>query len=192
MFYIIHPTSNPVKDILHILRLVWKSTCFSIYPDVHLAKSQSRGARHPMQTLIPVILVGLLSGVAVGLQSPLASMITQRLGMLESIFIIHIGGTLVVLIPILFLRGGNLGNWRSLPWYALVAGTLGLIVVGGVSFMIPRVGVATAITLIIAGQLVISSMLDHYGLLGVHIRHIDLQRTLGLLIVFLGAWLTVR
>ncbi len=145
-----------------------------------------------MQILIPVIIVGLISGVAVGLQSPLASMITQRLGMLESIFIIHIGGTLVALIPIIFLRGGNLGNWRSLPWYALVAGTMGLIVVGGVSFMIPRIGVAASITLIIAGQLVISSALDHYGLLGVHIRLLDWQRSLGLLIVFLGAWMTVR
>ena len=69
---------------------------------------------------------------------------------------------------------------------------MGLIVVAGVSFMIPRVGVATAITLIIAGQLVISSVMDHYGLLGVHIRHMDLPRILGLIIVFIGAWLTVR
>lgn len=145
-----------------------------------------------MQILIPVILVGILSSVAVGVKSPLASMITQRLGMLESIFIIHIGGVLVILIPLLFLKGGNLGNWRSLPWYALVAGTMGLIVVGGASFMIPRIGVAASITLIIAGQLVISSVLDHYGLLGVHIRHMDWQRALGLLIVFVGALLTVR
>jgi transporter family-2 protein len=145
-----------------------------------------------MQTLIPIVLVGLLSGVAVGLQSPLASMITQRLGMMESIFIIHIGGALLILIPLLFYRGGNLGNWRSLPWYALGAGAMGLIVVGGVSFMIPRVGVATSITLIIAGQLVISSVLDHYGLLGVQLRPMDIQRAFGLLIVFVGAWLTVR
>lgn len=145
-----------------------------------------------MQTLIPIIIVGLLSGVAVGIQSPLASMITQRLGMLESIFIIHIGGALIVLVPIIFLRGGNLGNWHSLPWYALIAGTMGLIVVGGVSFMIPRIGVAASITLIIAGQIVVSAVLDHYGLLGVHIRYLDVQRVLGLLVVFIGAWLTVR
>lgn len=145
-----------------------------------------------MQALIPVILVGVMSGIAVGLQSPLASMITQRLGMLESIFIIHIGGAILIAIPLILIGGGNLGNWRSLPWYALLAGSMGLIVVGGVSFMIPRVGVATAITLIIAGQLVISAILDHYGLLGVQVRHMDLPRILGLLIVFVGAWLTVR
>ena len=145
-----------------------------------------------MQALLPVILVGLISGVAVGLQSPLASMITQRLGTLESIFIIHIGGALLIAIPLIFVGGGNLGNWRSLPWYALLGGSMGLIVVGGVSFMIPRVGVATSITLIVAGQLVISSILDHYGLLGVNIRPMDLPRILGLVIVFVGAWLTVR
>lgn len=145
-----------------------------------------------MQALIPILLIGLISGVAVGLQSPLASMITQRLGMMESIFIIHIGGALIILVPLLFVRGGNLADWRSLPWYALLAGSMGLIVVGGVSFMIPRIGVAASITLIIAGQLLISSVLDHYGLLGVHTRPMDLQRILGLLVVFAGAWLTVR
>lgn len=145
-----------------------------------------------MQALIPIILIGLISGVAVGLQSPLASMITQRLGMIESIFIIHIGGALIILVPLLLIRGGNLGDWRSLPWYALLAGSMGLIVVGGVSYMIPRIGVAASITLIIAGQLLISSLLDHYGLLGVHTRTMDLQRILGLLVVFVGAWLTVR
>lgn len=145
-----------------------------------------------MQALIPVLLVGLVSGIAVGLQSPLASMITQRLGMLESIFIIHIGGAILIGIPLIFIGGGNLGDWRSLPWYALGAGAMGLIVVAGVSFMIPRVGVATAITLIIAGQLVISSILDQYGLLGVEIRQMDVQRIVGLIIVFIGAWLTVR
>ena len=145
-----------------------------------------------MQALIPIVLIGLISGVAVGLQSPLASMITQRLGMLESIFIIHIGGAILIAIPLMFIGGGSLGDWRSLPWYALAAGSMGLIVVAGVSFMIPRVGVATAITLIIAGQLVISSILDHYGLLGVEVRHINLQRIFGLIIVFAGAWLMVR
>jgi bacterial/archaeal transporter family-2 protein len=145
-----------------------------------------------MQALIPIVLIGLISGVAVGLQSPLASMITQRLGMLESIFIIHIGGAILIAIPLILIGGGSLGDWRSLPWYALAAGSMGLIVVAGVSFMIPRVGVATAITLIIAGQLVISSILDHYGLLGVEVRHINLQRIFGLIIVFAGAWLTVR
>lgn len=145
-----------------------------------------------MNTLIPIVIVGLLGGMAIGLQSPMVSLMSQRIGTLESAFIVHFGGAIIILIPLLLLRSGNLGNWRSLPWYVLAAGALGLIVVAGVSYMIPRVGVAAAFTLLIAGQLVVSSILDHYGFLGVHIRPMDISRTLGLLVVFIGAWLTVR
>jgi transporter family-2 protein len=145
-----------------------------------------------MQLLILVVLVGLAAGVAVGLQGPLASLMSQRIGTLESIFYIHLGGAVFSLIPLLFLGGGNLGRWRSVPWYALGAGILGLVVLGGISFLIPHIGVATAVTLVVAGQLVVSALLDHYGLLGASIRHLDLPRAFGLAIVFVGVWLTVR
>ena len=42
-----------------------------------------------METLIVIIFIGLAGGVAVGVQAPLSSMINQRLGPLESVFIIH-------------------------------------------------------------------------------------------------------
>jgi bacterial/archaeal transporter family-2 protein len=80
-----------------------------------------------MESILLIILIGLAGGVAVGLQSPLASMITQRLGMFESVFIVHVGGALIALIPLLFYGGGNLALWRSLPWYALSAGILPLV-----------------------------------------------------------------
>ena len=47
-----------------------------------------------MQSLVLVILLGLLGGIAVGIQAPLASLISQRLGVLESIFIVQLGGAL--------------------------------------------------------------------------------------------------
>ena len=45
-----------------------------------------------MESILLIILIGLAGGIAVGLQSPMASMITQRLGIFESVFIVHIGG----------------------------------------------------------------------------------------------------
>jgi bacterial/archaeal transporter family-2 protein len=145
-----------------------------------------------MQPVILIILVGLLGGVAVGIQSPLASMISQRLGTLESVFIVHIGGALVALIPLLFYSGGKLSEWRSVPWYALGAGFFGLVVIGAVSYMIPRVGVAASITTIVAGQLIVGTLLDHFGLLGAVEKSLDPTRLLGLAVVLLGVWLTVK
>ena len=145
-----------------------------------------------MESILLIILVGLIGGVAVGLQGPLASMISQKLGIFESVFIVHIGGALIALIPLLIYGGGKLAQWRSVPWYALGAGIFGLVVIGAISYMIPRVGVAAAIISIVAGQLLVSTILDHFGLLGSIGRPLDLSRGIGLAVVLVGVWLTVR
>jgi len=145
-----------------------------------------------MQSIIVIILIGLVGGVAVGIQAPLSSMISQRLGIMESIFIVHLGGAIAVLIPLLIYGGGKLGNWRQIPWYALCAGVFGLVVIFSMSYMIPRIGVATALIILLAGQLFIGTVLDHFGLLGAAVRPLDITRIFGLTIVLLGVWLSVK
>ncbi len=144
-----------------------------------------------MESLVLIILIGLAGGIAVGLQSPLASIMTQRMGALESSFIVHSGGALISLIPLLIIGGGKVGQWRSVPWYALCAGFLGLVVLSAVSYTIPRIGVAAAIVSIVAGQILLSAVLDHFGWLGASVRPLDAPRLLGLGVVMLGVWLTV-
>lgn len=145
-----------------------------------------------MESILLIILIGLAGGVAVGLQSPMASMITQRLGTFESVFIVHLGGALIALIPLLIYGGGKLSQWRSVPWYALGAGIFGLVVIAAISYMIPRVGVAASITTVVAGQLLVGVILDHYGLLGAAVKPLDVTRILGLAVVLVGVWLTVK
>ena len=145
-----------------------------------------------MESILLILLIGLAGGVAVGLQGPMASMISQRLGIFESVFIVHVGGAVIALLPLLFTSGGKLTQWRALPWYTLVAGGFGLVVIGAISYMIPRVGVAAAIISVVAGQLLVSTVLDHFGWLGAMGRPMDPTRALGLLVVLVGVWLTVK
>jgi bacterial/archaeal transporter family-2 protein len=145
-----------------------------------------------MQSIILIILIGLIGGIAVGIQAPLSSMISQRLGVMESIFIVHLGGAIAVGIPLLIYGGGKLSQWRSVPWYAIYAGVFGLVVIFSMSYMIPRIGVATALIILLAGQLFIGTVLDHFGLLGAAVRPLDLTRVFGLTVVLLGVWLSVK
>ena len=144
-----------------------------------------------MNHFLLIIVIGLLGGMAIGLQGPFSSIIGQRMGILESVFIVHAGGTVASLIPLLFLGGGNLGSWQSLPWYVLFGGLLGFAVVASMAYMIPHIGAAPAVVLIVAGQLFIGSMLDHFGLFGLSLKPLDLQRVSGLLMVAAGVWVTV-
>jgi transporter family-2 protein len=93
---------------------------------------------------------------------------------------------------LLVIGGGNLAAWRSVPWYALGAGVWGVVVLSAVSFTIPRIGAAATVTLIVTAQLILSSLLDHFGLLGTSVRPVDLSRLIGIIVMLLGTWLMVR
>jgi transporter family-2 protein len=147
---------------------------------------------YDMETILILILIGLAGGVAVGLQSPMASILTQRLGLFESVFIVHLGGAVIALMPLLARGGGRLSHWQEAPWYTLGAGIFGLVVIAAISYTIPRVGVAAAITTVVAGQILTGAVIDHFGLFHSSIRHLDPTRVLGLVVVLLGVWLTVR
>ena len=144
-----------------------------------------------MDSILFIIFIGLAGGLAIGLQSPMASMITQRLGIFESVFIVHLGGAVIALIPILIV-GSKMRPWRNVPWYTLGAGFFGLGVIAAISFMIPRIGVAPALIILLAGQLVMGAVLDHFGWLGLAPRPLDAARVLGLAVVLAGVWLTVK
>lgn len=146
-----------------------------------------------MYSVPMLFIIGIVSGAAIGLQGPMASIITQKLGIFESVFIVHVGGALAGLIPLVLIQhGGNLSHWRELPWYVFFAGLFGLIVLSAISFLIPRIGVSPAMMLIILGQIIIGAVLDHFGLLGTVQRSFSLKQVAGIGVMLLGVWMTVR
>lgn len=145
-----------------------------------------------MSNIAVIVAIGLTGGIAIGLQAPLSSLIGQRLGILESVFIVHLGGLIAVGALLALIGGGRLGEWQTVPAYAWLAGVMGVIAVGATVYNVPKIGVASAIVLIIAGQLMIAAVLDHFGLLGVTTRPISVARVFGLALVFVGAWIAMR
>jgi len=139
-----------------------------------------------------VILIGLIGGIAVGVQSPIAGAMGQRVGGVASSFIIHVSGAIFSGL-FLFLRGGEkIKDWHTLPWYMLIAGIFGLILYLTINVTLPRLGSTMMVALIIVGQLVAGVVIDHFGLLGVVTRHIDLPRALGVVVLVFGAYLIAR
>jgi len=139
-----------------------------------------------------VILIGLSGGAAVGIQSILAGVMGQKVGGTATSFIIHLGGMILSGI-LLFIRGGEkIQDWQTLPWYMLGAGIFGLILYQTINVTLPRVGGTMMITLIIIGQLLMGVIIDHFGLFGVTLRHIDLPRLLGVIALLAGGYLIAK
>ena len=145
-----------------------------------------------MTTPILFILLAIVGGAAGTLQANFMGVMDQNLGTVESMFITYGGGGLLIGLAMLFLRGGNLGAIVTLPWYALSAGILGLVVIGILGFAAPRIGLVPVMTLFVASQFVVGAVLDHFGLLGAEVRSLDLSRVSGLGVILLGIWLVIR
>ena len=141
---------------------------------------------------LQVILIGLLGGTAVGIQSPIAGAIGKRVGGTASSFIVHLSDT--IFSGILKVQEGreNIRDWHKLPWYMLGAGIFGLILYQTINVTLPRLGSTMMIALIIVGQLLVGIIMDQFGLFGVTTRHIDLARILGVIALLVGGYLIAR
>ncbi|MGD0611332.1 MAG: DMT family transporter [Anaerolineales bacterium] len=139
-----------------------------------------------------VILIGLIGGVAVGVQSVIAGDMGQRVGATASSFIIHMSGMILSGVLLVIRGGEKVQDWHTLPWYMLGAGIFGLILYQTINITLPRLGSTMMIALIIIGQLLTGIIIDHYGLLGVATRHIDLPRVIGVIALLIGGYLIAR
>jgi transporter family-2 protein len=137
------------------------------------------------------ILVGIIGGIAAGLQASFTGIMGQKLGDLASVFITYCGGALVILVLVL-LTGSSLNNWRSLPWYVFAAGPLGLLIIGSLSFTVPRLGAVVAVALFILAWLGFSALVDQFGWFGAKPRPLDSSRIFGIAALLLGAWLVTK
>jgi transporter family-2 protein len=138
-----------------------------------------------------VVLVGLVGGIAVAVQASLAGVITHYLGAAENALIVFGGGFLAALALILIRGGGKIASWQSLPWYAFLAGPLGVVIITSIGYATPRIGLASTLTLIVVSQLIIGVVFDHFGLL-TPLRQLDLVRIVGILFLFLGTWIVLK
>jgi len=116
----------------------------------------------------------------------------KNIGTLESVFITYGVGGLIIGIVMLFLRGGNLASFQNIPYYTFLAGPLGLILIAAISYSVPRLGLVAAFTIMVAAQFIVAAIIDHFGLLGADIRHLNISRLSGISVMLLGIWLTIR
>lgn len=139
-----------------------------------------------------VIIVGLIGGVAVGLQGPMSGAMSQRLGPLGSSLIIHLGGAILSGLLLLFAGGVNVEKMKELPLPYFFAGCFGVVLYLTFAYTLPRVGVSMTTALLILAQMSIGLLLDQFGWLGVPQHSISLVRLSGVAALLLGAYLVAK
>ncbi|MBA4501727.1 DMT family transporter [Marinobacterium marinum] len=75
---------------------------------------------------------------------------------------------------------------KQAPWWAWTGGFMGALFVATGAFLAPRIGAATMVALLVAGQLIMSVILDHLGWATFPQHDINLGRILGVLCLLVG------
>lgn len=145
-------------------------------------------------TLLIAIIACVIGGMFTALQAPTNAMLSRPLNSpVNAAFVSFAVGTAVLLVAILLVRVRP--DWtgvKALPWYAWMGGAYGAVFVVAAAFSAPRLGVASTITLMIAGQLICSVLVDHLGGFGLPARPVNLVKLAGVGLVFLGVVLVRR
>jgi bacterial/archaeal transporter family-2 protein len=140
------------------------------------------------------MLAVVLGGAATALQAPTnAKMMTAVGSPVNAAFVSFAVGTVALGLMALFLQvKPDLTASRALPMYAWIGGLYGAVFVVTAAWGVPRLGVATTIILMVAGQLLLSILLDHFGAMGMPKQPISPGRIAGVGLVIAGVLLVRR
>ena len=144
----------------------------------------------PLQTWL-VLAWAVAAGALIALQGPINAQLGAKLGNpLAAATLSFIVGTLaLILVTALFARGSvNISVIPTLAPYLIIGGgLLGATYVTSSIVLTPQLGIAVVLALGIAGQMLASLLLDHYGALGLVVREVTIGRAAGAAMVLIGA-----
>lgn len=137
--------------------------------------------------------IALLSGVMMAFQGTINSALGRHSGLWETSFFVHIIGAAILLAG-LFIKVGfrNIENALKAPWYLFLGGPLGVLIIYGVAYSIPKIGAAPTTTWIIIGQVLSACMIDHFGLFGLKTVDFGIIRIAGIALLAIGGWLILK
>ena len=136
------------------------------------------------------LIIALAAGVALATQSAINTQLAKAMSgeAVIATFISFAVGT-IVLFFIAWVKTdlwGNLSTVPSQPWWKLIGGILGAVVVFTTVLLAPKLGITAMLFFIIVGQLITAATIDHFGLIGMPIREVNITKFIGLIIVAFG------
>lgn len=135
------------------------------------------------------LLSALAGGAILPIQVALNTLLKRYVGEpMQVTFISYFAGTLESL-AICFLARYPVPNWTLLSqtsWWMWIGGCMGTLYVWSTIFATPKIGVALALALTIAGQMIAALFLDHYGAIGLNKLPASPKRIAGVVLVVLG------
>ena len=146
-------------------------------------------------TWLLLLPLALVAGMAAPTQFAINSQLRQVVGgPVLAAALSFLTGTVVLIAATAVVRRSipELGSIAGAPWWMYLGGFLGAFYVVASVILTPRLGAATTIGLFLAGQVVASIGIDHFGWFGVPVQQASIPRILGALLIIVGVAIVQR
>jgi bacterial/archaeal transporter family-2 protein len=134
------------------------------------------------------IIIALISGAFLPIQAGLNTRLGKSLEspVHASLLSFIVGAFAVLVYATLTKQHVSWAGLRTAPVYVWIGGFLGAFYVTAVILAFPRIGPALTFGLVVAGQMVISVLLDHFNVLVSQQHPINTWRILGIILIIAG------
>jgi transporter family-2 protein len=135
--------------------------------------------------LLLALIAGAMMPTQAAINNKLAGFVASPI---SAAFISFLVGTVALFIYMLAtgVPVSNITNIKDSPPIAWLGGLLGAFFVTCTVILAPRIGVAMTFSLIVAGQMLITLVLDQFGFQGLPVKEISLARIGGVLLIIAG------
>lgn len=137
-----------------------------------------------------LLLIATLAGIAVALQGQAMGALNRGAGTAAAIALTYGSGGVLAVLYWLVRRPARVET--STLGYGVLAGILGLVIVGGIGYAAPRLGLSRTLVLTVAAQLIAALMIETLGLFGSVPRTVDTAKVAGIALTIAGVWLVVK
>lgn len=135
--------------------------------------------------MILILIVGCLMPIQASINAKLGTFLKAPL--MAALVNFLVGGFILFVVVIGIRTPNNIMQAvKEAPLHAWLGGVLGAVFVSSAIFVVPRLGAALSFGLIVAGQLLFSLVIDHFGLFGVPIQPVNWGRVAGVVLILVG------
>lgn len=143
-----------------------------------------------MNKLLAVALA-FAAGMLTSIQPAINAALGQHTGVFEAALISFLVGLFALTVIIGVRKKGSILAARGAPPLLFTGGLMGVVAVTTMIVVIPRVGSGIGMITILTGQMLMATLIDALGLLGVRKIPIRPDRVIGLILLFVSMGLII-
>lgn len=136
------------------------------------------------------VFILLLGGICLGLMTSMNGRLSLYLNIFEISLIVHAIGA-IILAGYIKIRKKESFHWKGAPTYVYFVGFLGVALVATSSICAGKIGATLTMALSVTGQLIMSAMIDHFGLFHVPVNSFHWKRVPAYLVMGAGLLLMI-